>query len=109
MTNDSAILCQHFLQMLRTVASPGTFAMTAVSFCRCLSEETSARYRPEVIFSRIPQTRKGGERDMICNMRVNAAVFRDIFAGGEKKIFDHFFARPGRPGKILKCFFKIKP
>ena len=29
---------------------------------------------------------------MICNMRVNAAVltvYRDIFAGGEKKIFDH--------------------
>ena len=46
---------------------------------------------------------------MICNMRVNAAiltVYRDIFAGGEKKFFDHFFARPGR---ILKCFFKIKP
>ena len=49
---------------------------------------------------------------MICNMRVNAAiltVYRDIFAGGEKFFFDHFFARPGRPGKILKCFFKIKP
>ena len=44
---------------------------------------------------------------MICNMRVNAAiltVYRDIFAGGEKIIFDHFFARPGRPGRILKCF-----
>ena len=49
---------------------------------------------------------------MICNMRVNAAiltVYRDIFAGGEKNFFDHFFARPGRPGRILKCFFKIKP
>ena len=49
---------------------------------------------------------------MICNMRVNAAVLtvcRDMFAGGEKNFFDHFFARPGRPGKILKCFFKIKP
>ena len=33
----------------------------------------------------------------------------DIFAGGENFFFDHFFARPGRPGRILKCFFKIKP
>ena len=35
---------------------------------------------------------------MICSMRVNAAVltvYRDIFAGGEKNFFDHFFARPG--------------
>ena len=85
--------------------------MTAVSFCRCLYEETSARYRPDMIFLLIP-TRKGGEREMICNIRVNAAVltvYRDIFAGGEKIFFDHFFARPGRPGRILKCFFKIKP
>ena len=84
--------------------------MTAVSFCRCLYEETSTRYRPDMVFFCL--FRKGGEREMICNMRVNAAiltVYRDIFARGEKKFFDHFFARPGRPGRILKCFFKIKP
>ena len=103
------LMSTFFLEMLRTVASPGTFAMTAVSFCRCLYEETSARYRPDMIFLLIPQ-RWGTCDDM--QYASECSNFNGLpghFRRRRKNFFDHFFARPGRPGRILKCFFKIKP
>ena len=39
-TNDSAILCQHFLEMLRTVASPGTFGCLDYLFLHKCTEVT---------------------------------------------------------------------